>query len=735
MRRGGALPAVAAIVVAAIAAAYFAPLGDFAAANPLPGQAWMREHTGLALLAFAAVGLLAGALAWQRRGPVERPHDGRAFDRAADGYLDDLRQQVHKTWIKGFLHSSLEQIVPARLGFRERHDAISGPLRKVGDDEGELDVDVVELFASPETERRLVLLGAPGAGKTTQLLRLAEHLLSEQDGPVPIVVTLSANSWRLDLPELQHVLSALRTDQEVDDAVRERRRQAYQERVEDVEKVLDATIDWLAWEISELYAVPQRKVTEWLRADHSPVVLLLDGLDEIRDQADRRRCVRVLSLLRTRLNTGLVVCSRTAEYFETGSLLRFGVAAEILPLSPEKVDEYLEMAGDELVSLRTACQRNPELATLLNTPLALTVAVLTYQGKDVTDDVVAQLLTNRLDHLWDAYLQEALPRQRSRTGVRAVSHSDEEIVAYLRKLARLMEAVEQDSVAVNSLDLTWVRTIDPLAGRTATRLYLVAAVVAGAAVAAVAWVQTDFVVALITVFVLVGTALANLFGADHEMPGRQARSRMDLSDAVGSRWDVDVTAGCSAMIIPPVMGLFAGVCVGIVGGPEALPLSLLPGALAGLTSAVISLPQRRSGERHRSARRAARTTLWVRALTGAASLAVSLWLPSLLIRFVPDPGMRPTMYFILLATGVGMWLAGFAVSLSGWWSHTSAVRAIVESDTLPRDIDEFFAHAEDRVIMRKTVLGHAFLHRTLQSHLASRSASGQTAVFGKPFPS
>ncbi|NGY64806.1 NACHT domain-containing protein [Lentzea sp. NEAU-D13] len=727
MRRGGALPAVAAIVVAATAAAYFAPLGDFAAANPLPGQRWMREHTGLALLAFAAAGLLAGALAWQRRGPAERSHDGRAVDRDADGYLDDLRQQVHKIWITGFLDCSLERIVPARLGFRERRDAISGPLRKIGDDEGELDVDVVELFAAPETERRLVLLGAPGAGKTTQLLRLAQHLLSEEDGPVPIVVTLSANSWRLDLPELQHVLSAVRTDQEVDEAVRERRRQAYQARVEDVEKVLDATIDWLAWEISELYAVPQRKVEEWLRADHSPVVLLLDGLDEIRDLADRRRCVRVLSLLRTRLNTGMVVCSRTAEYFETRSHLRFGAAAEILPLSPANVDEYLEIAGDELVSLRTACQRNPELATLLNTPLALTVAVLTYQGKDVTDEVVAQLLTNRLDHLWEAYLQEALPRQRSRTGLRTVSHTDEEIVAYLRKLARMMEDVQQDSVAVNSLDLTWVWRIDPLAGRTATWLYLAAAAVAGAGVAAVAWVQADFAMAWISVLVLAGTAFANLLAADHPLPGQDGRSRMDLSDFVDSRWVLDVTAGCSALIIPPVTGLFAGLCVGIVGGAEALPLGVLPGVLAGLTSAVISLPHRAPGERHRSARSAARMTLWVRVLTGAVSLAVSLWLPSLLITFVWDPAWRPTMYFILVASGVGMWLGGFAISLSGWWSHTSAVRAIVASNTLPRDIDGFLAHAEDRVIMRKTVLGHAFLHRTLQSHLASNTAISRTS--------
>nr|AGS49367.1 hypothetical protein [uncultured bacterium esnapd4] len=117
---GRQVPAALSIAVVALAAAYFAPLGDFTAANPLPGQEWMKRHTGLALGVFALVTLAAGALAWQRRERTQDASTDQAFDPRADGYLDDLRKRMKVIWIDEFLSQSLERIVPAKLGFAER---------------------------------------------------------------------------------------------------------------------------------------------------------------------------------------------------------------------------------------------------------------------------------------------------------------------------------------------------------------------------------------------------------------------------------------------------------------------------------------------------------------------------------------------------------------------------------------------------------------------------------------
>jgi hypothetical protein len=51
------------------------------------------------------------------------------------------------------LARSLERIVPAKLGFQQRRDAITGPLRLVGPDL----TGIVETFADPHTARRLLL--------------------------------------------------------------------------------------------------------------------------------------------------------------------------------------------------------------------------------------------------------------------------------------------------------------------------------------------------------------------------------------------------------------------------------------------------------------------------------------------------------------------------------------------------------------------------------------------------
>jgi hypothetical protein len=97
--------------------------------------------------------LLAGALSWQRREREQAGAADQTFDPRPDGYLDDLHERMKVIWIGEFLARSLERIVPAKLGFQQRRDAITGPLRLVGPDL----TGIVETFADPHMARRLVL--------------------------------------------------------------------------------------------------------------------------------------------------------------------------------------------------------------------------------------------------------------------------------------------------------------------------------------------------------------------------------------------------------------------------------------------------------------------------------------------------------------------------------------------------------------------------------------------------
>ena len=725
--RGGPGPvaAVVAVALTGVAAAYFAPLGDWVADNPLPGQEWMKQHTGLALLAFAVISVLTAVLARPRRSPFrsgQKVIDHR-WDPATDGRLADLRGKMRTVWINEFLACSLERIVPAQLGFRERRDAISGPLRLVAPSDSSIELDkgtgIVEIFRLARTERRLVVLGEPGAGKTTQLLRLAEHLLDDDAGPVPIVLSLSAGSWKVE-PYEPYELSARRITEQIDLAV-------------------NTTIEWLAGEIGHLYQVPSAKVQQWLEADTSPIVLLLDGLDEVRDVADRRRCIEVLSLLRVRLNTGMVVCSRSTEYLESERLLEFGVAAEISALSHEDIDEYLADAGPQLASLRTACSQNTELATLLNSPLALTVAVLTYQGKQLDEQTVAGLLSNRLDHLWGAYLREALPRRRSLLAGadgRSMRFNPADSARYICGLARLMERGFRDNFTVDELNLSWARLagLSPRGGAAALAYgialaYGVVALSAGVALTIFAVGATGIGLGLICVIVLIATAIGQVLSAT----AGDDSSKLKRDECVADYWDLDLNSAGGVIYVCTCLSLLAGISVGILGGLEGILVGILPGVVAGATMCLLNLPAPAGIRRgiHRS--KPQRRTLLVRATAGLSSLCVAGALTFLLINLV-SPEIRSGTQYLMLSAATGVWLSGFAVSMHGWWSHQAAVATVIRHGILPRDIDEFLSHAEERIVMRRVLTGHVFLHRTLQAHLAETTPERLLHVPDDPHP-
>ncbi|MDZ8188420.1 MAG: NACHT domain-containing protein [Nostoc sp. ChiSLP02] len=149
----------------------------------------------------------------------------------------------------------------------------------------------------------MLILGNPGAGKTTTTLDLAKALISraekKADYPIPVLFNLS--NWKNDR-QLIH--------------------------------------DWLVAELKSKYGVRKDISSKWL--DNAKLLPMLDGLDEL-ESARQEPCVRKMNefLQSDYRPKYLLVCSRWEEYANYSERLQLNGAIFLRLLSYHQIKNYL----------------------------------------------------------------------------------------------------------------------------------------------------------------------------------------------------------------------------------------------------------------------------------------------------------------------------------------------------------------------------------------------------------
>ncbi|GID31173.1 NACHT domain-containing protein [Paractinoplanes brasiliensis] len=323
--------------------------------------------------------LLIGLEIWDRVGagdparPARRTDDERNVRRA----LEQVSRYVAARRL-GLLDERI------RLTLDERPDAVRQPLhlvQRVSGNAFELSEDVALADVFDEMDESMLILGAPGAGKTTQLLDLAGELVARAQpaGNVPVVLDLGG--WARP------------------------RRSWFRPR--GVERAPRPLAEWIVTELQSRYRIPAPIGRAWLHDGR--LVLLLDGLDEV-EESFRERCLDEINALQERIRTArLVVCSREADYDRLTGSLRAQGAVVIRPLTKEQILDYL---GDVAPVLTD----DAELWEVLTTPLMLNVVVLA-RGNEDWDEVARASGPAELRRLlFDAYVVEVLARNRGGSG-------------------------------------------------------------------------------------------------------------------------------------------------------------------------------------------------------------------------------------------------------------------------------------------------------------------------------
>lgn len=323
-----------------------------------PVTAWWPDYDCQAETPFeplaALIALIGGALGsaalWRK--------DDASLLQAIGGYLQGASEAQRKTgnrremirrlraiWIDGVLKNSLyaEVLLPLRMAKRpgvkpwgmtfQRH----GVSRQGGGEQPlPAGMDMAAVFA--EAHESLVILGAPGSGKSTMLLELARALLDrcEKDPAAPIPIVLNLSLQQSNYPSL------------------------------------DA---WVIDELVRFYGVPKQTAAGWVQ--NNELALLLDGLDEVAEHGRAAVVAQINAFLRRDLLVPLAVCCREGEYAALAQQVASGGVVRLLPLSPAQIDSYLRgLADPAAAQIAAALAEDAALAELAAPPLLLNVMLL-----------------------------------------------------------------------------------------------------------------------------------------------------------------------------------------------------------------------------------------------------------------------------------------------------------------------------------------------------------------------
>jgi hypothetical protein len=308
--------------------------------------------------------------------------------------------------------SQINQTMPIVLQFQDRRDLVGrsrpiafgamvrspleSPLGSIGD-----------IYNQIEIDGKLLVVGQPGSGKTTELLKFAALMTDNADrlteAPIPVLLELSA--WQDDGTVLEI---------------------------------------WIARRLKQLYNIDHATALQWLR--NEKLLLLFDGLNEV-GFGPQTRCIESLNqFLQTSAYPHCIVCCRLEEY-EQGQkkLTELNGAIYLQPLSDDQIQAYLDHSSHSLRWETLATE--PRLRDLVRSPLMLMMLVAVYQGRQIY--TAGELLDLYTDHCFERPLKASswTPPERKQT------------VAYLTWLARQLKIHSKSELMIERLQPSWLGKI------------------------------------------------------------------------------------------------------------------------------------------------------------------------------------------------------------------------------------------------------------------------------------
>lgn len=658
---------------------------------------------------------------------LRSPHREVYPELAQDENRKNFLRNFENRWIKRWLEKFAQDKRIIDLALSQRDELVQSPwedLQGMGRElPGRMCSEITEIFR--ELNQSMLILGAPGSGKTLTLLQLAWDYIKLARGSsehlLPAYVNLS--TWA----QAQQPLET-----------------------------------WLVQELYRRYEIPREVAHIWV--EQVDLLFLLDGLDEVPEKL-RDDCVRAINQFRDKYrNAAVVVCCRTNEYIELSKKerLQLSGAIELQPLTDGQIKEYLAAAAGDTDAQMQAVRENSTLWELAHKPLMLEIMAVVFGESGVNlSEASSGGEGEHITQLFNAYIERVFHRDaRSK----AETFSKDDCIRWLRWLAQKMLKHSRSEFFLDELSPEWLdseqeRTLFKIlsglglgllwglpSGLAATLALAAYYPLRGALIAGMGFGLGIGIVGGLLFLLLPMTTLGGRILAAFSIgvvSGLSVSALFSLSGAsfVGGliavvffalSFSESVLRHAREIVIPErlafsytrgLLGLASTVLIVLLVDGN-LPGKLILGASCGVPLVLTGATRSRSvpAKERKRPNEGIRRTIRVAGTFGLVSglfLSAVTFLATLMGRArigpigIGDPG---DILAVGILIGVGLWVffGGFTII-----KHYVLRLMLWRKHGLPLDLTRFLDFAADQILLQQAGGGYAFIHRMLMEHFAN----------------
>ncbi|OLT60702.1 NACHT domain-containing protein [Moorena bouillonii] len=544
---------------------------------------------------------------------------------------------------------------------------------------------VIEVFNQEDIAGKLLILGAPGSGKTTMLLDLAKDLITsaqqQENQPIPIIAELS--DWKDNNQPIA---------------------------------------EWLATNLKSRYNLPEAITQEWITTGQ--LLLLLDGLDELGLER-QKLCVQQLNQFLKDI-IKVVVCCREEEYKAGEQILKMRGAVCLQPLTDEQIENYLK--GLNYDDLWPGIQQDSEgLLALARMPLLLHLIPHAYRDGDglkpgkkyfknpkAKEDYQNQCRQTLFKNYIDRKLQE---KHNSR------GYSEEKTRRWLGWLAKALKERQQTEFLIEKMQpdmlnyfrekwfykLIWWLIYGLIIGLIVCLTFGLLGLIPGLIFGLIVCLNCGL---LWLIFGLINELIPGLFfwlssELSSELSFLLTFDRIELYETINFSWKER-----KKIIINLIIGLIYGLIHGLIYRQISSALIMIIGLIYGLIHGLNGEEIKTRNKPNQGIKESAKNTV----ILSLISFPVTLLL-FVSVSLVSAENVEPVT-MLIAAFGMAI-LFGFLVAGTPVIQHFVLRLILWRSGSIPWDYADFLNYATERRLIKRVGGRYRFIHDLLREHFAT----------------